>query len=256
MRGSLVAKDEKCAVVLFKNSASAGFEKSQYEIGDYYEYVEKDMKLAEHWYLKAAESGDVRAQLKLGQLYKNNEKLKDIDKAIEWYEKAYHNGRCNEASDALAYIFYYDIDKAIEWSYRGLEYNRTGVLLCSKDWSSFKSTFKGCFRSAIYRNNIPITYYNLGAYCLLELRPALYRRAAVLGASYGMYYYALTLPEDNPKRLKLIRQAAVDTSEVCPAAQCHLGQMYETGSCGLEKNVVLAKEWKDKALANGYEPPA
>jgi hypothetical protein len=28
--------------------------------------------------------------------------------------------------------------------------------------------------------------------------------------------------------------------------------MYEAGDCGLEKNLTLAKEWKDKASVNGY----
>jgi TPR repeat protein len=258
MLGSLVAKDEKGAVELLKKAASAGSEQSQYELGAYYENVEKDVKQAEHWYLEAAESGEVGAQFKLGYLYKNNEKLKDVNKAIEWYEKAYENGRCNEASVALVGIFEHlnnDIDKVIEWSYRANDSNRIGVLLSKKDWSSFKSTIKCCFRSAIHRNNMPQAYNNLGVNCLLELRPPLLRRATVLGASYGMYYYALTLPEDNPKRLKLIRQAAVDT-DVCPYAQWELGELYETGRCGLEKNAVLAKEWKDKARANGYKPPA
>jgi TPR repeat protein len=39
-----------------------------------------------------------------------------------------------------------------------------------------------------------------------------------------------------------------------PEAQWEIGELYETGRCGLEKNAVLAKEWKDKAIANGYKP--
>jgi TPR repeat protein len=33
-----------------------------------------------------------------------------------------------------------------------------------------------------------------------------------------------------------------------------LGSYYELGLHGLEKNAVLAKEWKDAAIAKGYSP--
>ncbi|MDR0475286.1 MAG: sel1 repeat family protein [Treponema sp.] len=48
---------------------------------------------AAYWFGKAAEQGDAQAQLNLGsQFFKGNGVPKDIDKAIEWYEKAVKGG--------------------------------------------------------------------------------------------------------------------------------------------------------------------
>jgi TPR repeat protein len=68
-----------------------------------------------------------------------------------------------------------------------------------------------------------------------------------------MFQFAEDLPDQHPKKLKYIRMSAQNEFPMCDA-QWELGLMYETGRCGLEKNLTLAKEWKDKALANGYKP--
>jgi TPR repeat protein len=262
--GSLVEKDEKSAVELFKMAATTDSAKSQYELGAYYEGVEKDVKQAEHWYLKAAESGEARAQLRLGYLYKSDEKLTDLDKSIEWYEKAYYSNRRKDAAQSLAVIFdpvlknKPDFDQAIQWAYRRYDFNIMAVLILRKLNYFDTSAIKGCYRSSIHRDNKSISYYNLAQCCSPEPKIVLLRRAGSLGDTFGMFEYSRTLPDDNPKRLKYLQQAAAVSSPngLCPQAQWELGQLYESGRCGLEKNAVLAKEWKDKALANGFKPPA
>jgi TPR repeat protein len=264
--GDVVQEDEKSAVDLWKKAANSGFAASQYELGECNEQgvggVEKDMKQAEEWYLKAAEAGELKAQLSLGRIYKNNETLKDLNKSIEWYEKAYYNGKAQYASDALRSIFdpfnkyeVADLEKATEWAHRAGDSFGTGLLVGNRsDRNGLRSLIKGLYRSAIHETNCGLSYNNLACRCALEFQPPLFCRAAMLGNFHGMYNFARDLPDQNPKKLQYIRKSAEPTDNPCSVAQWVLGLMYEEGRCGLEKNSVLAKEWKDKAVANGHIP--
>jgi TPR repeat protein len=262
--GEVVQQDQKSAVELWKKAANNGLAAAQCEIGQCYEKgegcIQKDMKQAEKWYLKASEGGDSRAQFGLGRIYEKDGEMKDIKKAIEWYEKAYYNGESKEVAKSLRIVFapysetpVADLEKALEWAYREGNFRFTAFFLDElPDRKSFMSTVKGLYRSEIHRTNDNVSFNNLAHECKQELQSPLYRRAAVLGCSYGMYLYARDLPDQHPKKLHYIRKSAEDADPLCNA-QWELGEMYETGRCGLEKNPVLAKEWKDKALANGYK---
>jgi TPR repeat protein len=266
--GTGVQEDEKSAVELWKKAVNNGFAKSQYQLADCFEDgidgVERDLGQAEHWYLKAAERGDVDAQLSLGRIYQTDENLKDMDKSIEWYERAYYNGRSNEAAAALRKLFtpsnkseVADLEKAIEWAYRERNWSSTALFLNKRpDKRSLKSTIKGLYRADIHREACASSYNNLALKCNNELEIPLFRRSAVLGNSFGMYYYARDLSDRHPKKLEYIRRSAEDQDNPCPRAQWELGMFYETGRCGLVTNPILAKEWKDNALARGYKPPA
>jgi TPR repeat protein len=222
--------------------------------------VEEDIGQAEDWYLKAAERGDVHAQLSLGRIYKNNQNLTDVNKSIEWYEEAYYNG-ASGASAVLRFLYdphsktdVSDLENAIEWSYREDDTYATSVLLRRHPiYKTFKSTIKALFRSCVYQERV-LAFVNLAKKCKKEFRPPLYRRAAALGSSRGLFYYARDLPDNHPKKLKLLRRSAEDDGT--PAAQWLLGVFYEAGRCGLQKNPIVAKEWKDKAVAGGYKPPS
>jgi TPR repeat protein len=259
--GEIVQEDEKSAVELWTQAAKNGFAPSQYELGDCYARrvggVEKDPKQAKKWYLKAAEADEGRAQMALGRLYKNDKEMKDLNKSIEWYKKAYYNGSARQAAEALRNVFdpdnkttVADLDKAIEWSYR--ERNSHGTAFLIDKRACFPSeSIKSLYRSSIHASLRPISLQNLTHLCNRQLKFALFRRAASFGSSYAQFYYSARLPDNNPNKLKYLRMAAEKNSR----AQWELGVMYETGRCGLVKNPILAKEWKDKAIANGYKPP-
>jgi TPR repeat protein len=95
---------------------------------------------------------------------------------------------------------------------------------------------------------------NLGSlFVKREYQLPLFRRAAALGNNCAIFNYAHNLPDREPKKLRYLRKA-VEHEYPSPDAMWSLGKMYESGRCGLEKNAVLAKEWKDKALAKGFDP--
>jgi TPR repeat protein len=266
--GKSLPEDRKSAVELWKKAAEAGYAESQNGHARSFEKglggVEKDMKQAEQWYLKAAESGNGNAQLVLGRIYQNDEKMKDMNKAIEWYEKAYYNGNKTAGVEALWRIFdpdkkgiCADFDKAIEWAYRAQQHVGVGYFLEKKPESqNTLSTIKAFYRSSVHDSGVGAAFNNLATKCTEEFKTVLFRRAAVLGHTLGQFQYAQRLPDADPNKLKYLRLAA-DSSGPYPGpdAQWGIGALYETGRCGLEKNAVLAKEWKDKALANGYKPP-
>jgi TPR repeat protein len=241
---------------------------SQYKLGycceNGFHGFAKDTKQAEEWYLRAAESGDAKAQLGLGRLYQNDEKSKDITKALEWYEKAYYNGEMKAAAEALCDIFdpdeeseFADLDKAIEWAFRCRKHNSAGYFLQKSDSPGTLSMIKGLYRSSVHALGDGPSFNNLGTECTEEFKTVLFRRSALLGCKSGQLHYADFLADNDPNKLKYLLSAAKCKSYPGPNAQWELGVMYEKGRCGLqlEKNDVLAKEWKDKALANGYKPP-
>jgi TPR repeat protein len=262
--GKSLPKDQKSAFVFWKKAAEAGFAESQFDVGECYEKgaggVHKDTKQAEQWYLKAVESGNVNAQLGLGRIYENDENVKDINKAVEWYEKAYNNGSDKAAGDALWLIFdpdqngeLADLDKAIEWAYRSKSHNEVGYFVDMTEDNENLS--KGLYRSSIHEIGHGASFNNLALKSAQEFETVLYRRSAVLGYPLGQFHYADELPDDHPHKLKYLRLAANSSGPYpCPDAQWEIGVLYETGRCGLEMNAGLAKEWKDKALANGYKP--
>jgi TPR repeat protein len=263
--GKLVAKDEKNAVELLKKAATNGNALSQFELGRCYETgtggVEKDTKQAEHWYLKAAESGNMSAQFNLGHIYLVDEKLKDINKAIDWFEKAYNNGHADAAAQ-LAFVFQPDStpapdrDQAILWAYRARKYAFTARFLDLRlGKNSFPTAIKGLYRTHVHERPESYILFTFSSFCKeMQLVLVLVRRFAALGCPASMYVYAESLPDDHPSKLKYIQRSASDGAEPFPMAQWCLGECYETGRCGLAKNAVLAKTWKDKATANGYKP--
>jgi TPR repeat protein len=266
LRGTTVPKDEKSAVELLKKSADSGFALSQCELGDCFANgvgVEKDAKQAETWFLKAAENGSLYGQRRLGNIYEEDAKLKDINKAIEWYEKAYYSGSHTLAPTALLNLFspdkkneVADREKAMQWAFRGFVHHLIGYFLLRKDQNKIESVCKGMYRSAIHESNWHASFNNLSHCSEEKYRHVLYRRSAFLDCSYAMFFYVRDFADSDPKKLKYIRKSAEASSSPYPEAQWKLGEWYETGAFGglLKKDVKLAKEWKDKALANGYNP--
>jgi TPR repeat protein len=200
--------------------------------------------------------------------------LKDIDEAIDLAESAYYKGDIACATRVLYPIFtpspnskYADDDKALEWAYRGRLIPQATFLVEMRHKRdpdrSFGSAVKAFYRSAVYEAwcspspySLGIEVYNFGHfYCPdrdSSVRSVLYRRAAMLGSTSGMWAYARDLPDRDPKKLKYLRMAAEAQKNASSSAQWELGLIYEKG---LERNPELAQEWKTKALANGYVQP-
>lgn len=68
---------------------------AQHNIGMLYEGgydVPKNIHTTIDWYTKSANQGYVKAQADLGWIYKKNDKVKDLQKAVNWFKMAADNG--------------------------------------------------------------------------------------------------------------------------------------------------------------------
>jgi len=90
--GTIIGKDKKLAIELFKKSAKQGDSFGQTNLGNIYSSFQ-DYKKAFKWYKKAAAQGNSSAQRNLGELYLSGWGVeKNIDKAREWLRKAANQG--------------------------------------------------------------------------------------------------------------------------------------------------------------------
>jgi TPR repeat protein len=55
------------------------------------EGVTKNFHTAIEWFTNAANQGNVHAQFYLGYIYQYKDELKDLQKAVNWYQKAVDN---------------------------------------------------------------------------------------------------------------------------------------------------------------------
>lgn len=99
-----------------------------------------DSKTAFEYYTKAAEKGNGRALFKLGVMYENGNGIKeDIQKALEYYNRAADEFLCADAMYHLGYIHYYGIGveqdrkKGFEFFMRAAEKEHYGALKAIAD---------------------------------------------------------------------------------------------------------------------------
>jgi TPR repeat protein len=82
-------------MVWFTKAANNGKTEAMSEIGFMYQNgigATKSIRTAITWYTKAANQGDKNAQYKLAYIYKNEGEFKDLQKAVDCYQKAADNG--------------------------------------------------------------------------------------------------------------------------------------------------------------------
>jgi TPR repeat protein len=256
--------DRKTAVESLVNAVDFQVPLSGYLLGQCFDYglgVEKNMKDAEYWYLKAAQRDVVKAQLALGKLYANDANLMDNVKAVLWYKKAYYNendptshfGLKKRAAAAICHILRTnDVGDDLNWSYRAHDHHYTAFLISrGPDSESLSSMISGLYRTSIHETNNAKSFYNLAR---LEDNPTpLLIRAAFLGSSLAAFQL-YQLPQSRSKRVHYVRKAAESSTDPCLAAQYELGRCYELGLYRFVKNDELAEEWKNKALAQGFDP--
>jgi TPR repeat protein len=97
------------------------------------------------------------------------------------------------------------------------------------------------------------------AFALQDLaqQNSLYRKATRCGNSNSCWNLAINFDKKNAiesekkEALKWYKKGAELGDVSC---QFKLGEIYAKGLFGPEKSAQLAKEWKDKAIANGYQP--
>lgn len=107
------------ALTWFKKSASQGYMRAQYKLGDWYEHgqgITKNDSLAAEWYRKAAEQGFALAQLRLGSCYHSGKVMAKNDSlAAVWWRKAAEQNYA-EAQYMLGCSYYdQDREQAVYW---------------------------------------------------------------------------------------------------------------------------------------------
>jgi TPR repeat protein len=63
--------------------------------------VLKNIPTAIEWYTKAANQGNSSAQYSLGYIYKTEDEVKDLQKAINWFQKAADNDYGHAKEEAI-----------------------------------------------------------------------------------------------------------------------------------------------------------
>jgi TPR repeat protein len=90
-KGYGIAQDYNLGMDWLKKSARNGNVKAILTIGEYHEYgyhTPTNIHVAIEWYTKAANRGNASAQFNLGRIYEFEEEVNDLQKAINWYQKA------------------------------------------------------------------------------------------------------------------------------------------------------------------------
>jgi TPR repeat protein len=91
-----VSRDYKQAMDWNMKAASTGNAEAQYLVGDLYYLgfgVQQDYKQAMDWFIKAGDNGNTEAMYTIGMMYQlGNNVTANISIAIEWYTKAANQG--------------------------------------------------------------------------------------------------------------------------------------------------------------------
>jgi TPR repeat protein len=121
--GEGVSFDYEQAMAWNMKAASAGNARGQYNIGFLYFSgwgVRKNYKQAMDWCLKAANNGNIDAMIQIASMYGYGQGVtENIYTVIEWYTKAANQGNATAQSN-LGYIYQYqdevkDLQKAVHW---------------------------------------------------------------------------------------------------------------------------------------------
>jgi TPR repeat protein len=130
-RGKGVSRDNKHAVIWYNKAAPSGNMKAQYSLAYLYFWghrAREDKKQALHWFKKAANNGNIDAMNWVGWMYRwGYGTTKNIPAAIEWYTKATNKGH-TEAQFNLGFVYHYeigveDLQKAVNWYQKALDQN-------------------------------------------------------------------------------------------------------------------------------------
>lgn len=255
--------------------ANEGDSRAQYLIGCFYYFgrkVESNHAIASKWFIKSANQNLVDAQTILGYQYMYGDGvLKDIDKAIQFLEKAQGQGSAY-ACFLLGKIYQFDKDKknrftasgyyvwAIEMGSTQAKRYRADMYMESGEYKDaldlyVKALKEGCVESAYNAANI--FEYGRGCEANDELAFSLYKHAAENGVmmaqhNVGAYYYnAKYVEKDVKKAFDWYLKAANQGSAM---SQHNIGLMYYNGD--MPQDLEVSLEWFKKSLENGYKDAA
>jgi TPR repeat protein len=255
--------------------AHEGDSRAQYLIGCFYYFgrkVESNHAIACQWFIKSANQNLVDAQTILGYQYMYGDGvLKDIDKAIQFLEKAQGQGSAY-ACFLLGKIYQFDKDKknrftasgyyiwAIEMGSTEAKRYRADMYMESGEYKDaldlyVKALKEGCVESAYNAANM--FEYGRGCEVNDELAFSLYKHAAENGVmmaqhNLGAYYYnAKHVEKDIKKAFEWYLKAANQGSAI---SQHNIGLMYYNGD--MPQDLEVSLEWFKKSLENGYKDAA
>lgn len=217
-----------------KSMAMRGDLDAIYNMGYAYQHgihFSKNEEEALSWYQKAATIGDSEACREAAKIYMTNEKLKDVKKAAEYWEKG---ARCGEPTCqynlGICYskgcVFREDRTKAFEW-----------IMKAANQGLAAAQMSAGCFYE--FRNGVRGLQINMSE----AIR--WYSKAADQGdaeANYNMgvhYENGRGVSVDHQKAMKYYRVAAEDGLAL---AQDNLGLMYIKGQ-GVKADLDEAINW-------------
>jgi TPR repeat protein len=89
--GCGVSESDRQAAKWFMKAAKHENTDAMNNIAHLYEFgygVSKSASTAVKWYTRAANHGSAKAQYHLGLTYESHDKIRDLQKAVEWYQKA------------------------------------------------------------------------------------------------------------------------------------------------------------------------
>lgn len=128
LKGKGVAQDTEKALALFRNAAERGNSIAMVNLGNYYEFAEKqDDKHAVYWYRKAADSGDEKGLFNYANMLHHGRGIRqNRKKAFSIFSNLYARGY----HGAAFYMgLYYQNGDAVEQDYqKAREYYRIGAL--------------------------------------------------------------------------------------------------------------------------------
>ena len=196
--------------------------------------VPKNVMKAASLYTLSAELGDMNALVNLGYLYSENSELKDLAKAIYWYERAISLGDTS-AMNNLALVYLYDLnsnEKKVELALDLLQ----GAVTNGDGWAATTLAMeveKGTFPELPQSN-------------ALEL----YQFAANQGVARAEYRLALRYIESGanyPKAFLLLERAfdsnyAIEVEDGWESAAMMLAKMYSKGT-GTDVDFLKAAEY-------------
>lgn len=231
-----------------------------------------DIAEAVRTFTAAADKGNKYAMYNLGSIYQNVEEYRNLDKAVEWYEKAGAAGHAG-AFYKLGDIYYYgekaDTAKAKEYYLKSAEMgysdsmNMLGYLCLSEgdydtslEW--YDKALKNCSDEETWEKGVAINgkglnYEALGKEIYLIVNT--YEEAAQYGnanamANLGKLYLNTETIKDYDKAFQYLSDAA-DRNQ--SSAMKMLGDMYYNGQVGSKADYLMAKEWYEKAIDAGSQ---
>jgi len=234
--------DAQKAMDYMQRAAEKGYTYAQYKLGSYYYYglVETDLDKAEEWYLKAYEQGGYPyAAIMLGDFYLYN--IKDAEepeyeKAFDYYKFAEERG---VVSEGLGVCYDYGL---------GVEENE------AEAFKYYSLAANDNYTAAKYRLGLAYKYGRGTTVNLIEAYRWL-SDAAQDGNFNAQYETAMMLlngegvGQDEAQAISMLTKVAEEDHD---RAQFELGNCYLSGK-GVEEDEVQAMYWYQKAADNGNE---